>query len=237
LTIHYSLATEQTDIDAIRSLVQEFRKIAVQLPFQEVGDIVEFQGEQCQHEARDDSHRWLKIQAGRYLQAGGHHVSVAPLHIIAFTTQPGDGSEPANVGLCRYPETIQLELPRKQRLRTKLKGWSWSSFCKTQYASDPACGGTSNFVRCHLAIVALLDGIQKRQLATVEVSDESDYWDHRDVRKLAETVGEWNQMVAAVVGQFKDAVGGPEIQAPITEFPNFEHLEAKGRDRLDKPSK
>ncbi len=92
----------------------------------------------------------------------------------------------------------------------------------------------ANFVRCHLSIVELLDASQKRQLAKVEVNDESDYWDHRDVRKLAETVGEWNEMVAAVAGQLKDAAGGFQLEAPITQFSDFEHLEAKGRDRLDK---
>ena len=123
---------------------------------------------------------------------------------------------------------------RVEGLRTGLHGWSWGSFCKTQYASDPKCGGTANFVRCHLAVVHLLDAIQKRQLATVEVSDEGDYWEHRDAQKLAKTVGDWNQMVATVVGQFKDMSGDGAIEAPITEFPDFEHLEAKGLDKLGK---
>ena len=70
-----------------------------------------------------------------------------------------------------------------------------------------------------------------------EVHDESDYWEHRDVRKLAENVGEWNEMVAAVAGKIKDAGVGALIQAPITQFANFEHLEAKGRDKRKKPRK
>ncbi len=233
LTIHYSLSTDRTEVEAIRSLVQEIRQLACGLPFQEVGEILEFQGEACGFEKRDDPHRWLKIQAGRYVEGGGYSDKVTPLHMVAFTAVPGEGSEPANIGFCRYPATIDIERPRKQRLRTKLHGWSWSSFCKTQYASNPTCGGTPNFVRCHLSIVSLLDAIQKRQLAKVEVSDESDYWEHRDVRKLAETVGEWNEMIAAIAGQFKDAALGMSMEAPITQFANFEHLEAKG---LDKPS-
>jgi hypothetical protein len=236
LTIHYGLSTDRTEVSAIRSLVQEIRQLASGLPFQEVGEIVEFQGKACGFEDRDDPHRWLKIQAGRYVEGGGYSNKVSPLHIVAFTTVPGDGSEPANIGFCRFPRSIDIERPRKQRLRTNLHGWTWSSFCKTQYASDPSCGGTPNFVRCHLSIVGLLDAIQKRQLAKVEVSDESDYWEHRDVRKLAETVGEWNELIAAVVGQFKDGPLGTSMEAPITQFANFEHLEAKGRDKFSKPS-
>lgn len=235
LTIHYKLSTERTKVEEIRSAVQEMRQLALRLPFQEVGEILEFKDDECQYEDREDEHRWMKIQAGHYITRGDRHFHVLPVHIIAFTTVPGDGSEPANIGLCRYPVSTHLEAAgRRQRLCTELHGWSWGSFCKTQYASDPKCGGTANFVRCHLAIVHLLDAIQKRQLVKVEVSDEGEYWDHRDAQKLAKTVGDWNQMVAAVVGQFKDASGDGAIDAPITEFADFEHLEAKGREKLDK---
>jgi hypothetical protein len=236
LTIHYGLKTDCTEVEAARSLVQQFREVAKQLPFQSIGEIVEFQGDQCKHGSRDDSHGWLKIQAGQYLQDGDQYAKVYPLHFIAFTAVPGEGSEPTNIGLARYPEFIDIERPRKLRLRTKMPDWSWKVFTKTQYASDPAVGGVPNFVRCHLSVVSLLDAIQKRNLATVTVSDESDYWDHRDVRKLAEVVGEWNEMVAAIAGQFKDAGEGFELHAPITQFATFEHMEARGRDKLDKPT-
>jgi hypothetical protein len=235
LTIHYGLTSDQTDVEAARSLVRQIHQLAKQLPFQEVGDVVEFQNHQCRYDDHDDPERWLKIQAGRYLQKRGHYLKVTPLHVIAFTAIPGEGSEPANIGLCRYPEFVDVERPLKVRLQTNMPGWSWKSFCKTEYASDSARGGVANFVRCHLSIVALLDVIQKRQLARVEVNDEGDYWEHRDVRKLAETVGEWNEMVAAVAGRLKDAVEGFQLDAPITQFPGFEHLEARGRDKLNQP--
>ena len=34
--------------------------------------------------------------------------------------------------------------------------------------------------------------------------------------------------MAAFVGRLKDLLGG-NIDAPITQFPNFEHLEAEGQ--------
>ena len=37
---------------------------------------------------------------------------------------------------------------------------------------------------------------------------------------------------ATVAGQLKDAADGFQVEAPITQFRNFEHLEAKGRDKL-----
>ena len=235
LTIHYKLTTDRTEVESIRDLVRDIRQLALQLPFQAVEDFVEFERAQCQYDDQDDPQRWLKIQAGRYLEHENCSYRVISLHIIAFTTVPGDGSEPANIGFARFADAVQIERAgRKQQLRTNMPGWSWGSFCKTQYASDPECGGVANFVRCHLCVVNLLDAMQKRRLVTVKVNDESDYWDHRDLRKLAETVGEWNQMIAAIAGQFKDALSGVEVQAPITTFPDFEHLEAKGQEKLNK---
>src|ERR1051325_154909 len=108
LTIHYHLSTDHSEVDTIRSLVKEFRQLALALPFQAVEEIVEFREEETSSNDRDDPHRWLKIQASHYLQAGNRYLSVAPLHVIAFTTIPGAGSEPANFGLARYPQTIEL---------------------------------------------------------------------------------------------------------------------------------
>ena len=36
-------------------------------------------------------------------------------------------------------------------------------------------------------------------------------------------------MIAAQAGQLKDLLGD-KVEAPITEFPDFEHLEARGRN-------
>lgn len=235
LTIHYSLTTEVADLDAIRSLVGDMRDIARQLPFQEVSDILEYRDEECRTGKLDDEYRWLKIQAGRYVEGVAGFASVTPRHIVAFMALPGDGCEPANLGLCFYPASATCDRSKK-KVRTNLTGWSWSSCCKTQYASLPDCGGVANFVRCHLAVITLLGAIRDRGLAKIEVSDESDYWDHRDVRKLAATVGEWNEMVAAVAGQIKDAAQGLQIVAPILKHPQFEHLEARGRDKQKKPT-
>lgn len=234
LTIHYRLSTDRTEADDARRLVQEFRRLAQQLLFQEVGTIFEFQDEQCRRQGAEDEHAWLKIQAGQYLQVDGKHLRVEPLHILAFTTLPGAGCEPANFGLARFPAFVSDEHDSRKQTRTNLHGWRWRSFCKTQYASDPAAGGSANFVRCHLSVISLLDAIKNRQLAEVEVSDESDYWEHRDVHRLAAVVGEWNEMIAAVAGQLKDAVSGFELEAPITNYSTFEHLEARGHDRLKK---
>ena len=60
-----------------------------------------------------------------------------------------------------------------------MAGWRWGSFCKTQYASNPACGGVENFLRCHLVVVRLLDFLRATGLVAVEAHDEGGYWEHR----------------------------------------------------------
>jgi len=60
------------------------------------------------------------------------------------------------------------------------------------------------------------------------VTDEGGFWEKRDVRALVQQVGQWNEQMAAIIGQMKDMFGG-DIEAPVTKYPDFEHLEAKGR--------
>jgi hypothetical protein len=150
---------------------------------------------------------------------------VSPSHVIAFATSPGAGCEDANFGLCRYPGIIDVD---GRRIRTGLRGWSWQSFCKTQYASNAECGGVENFLRCHLSLIRLLDHAANLGVLD-EVSDEGDFWEKRDAEALVKEVGQWNQQLAGFVGKLKDQLGC-DFVAPITEYPNFEHLEAKGRD-------
>ena len=240
LTIHYSLKSSTRSPKKARELIAHLRGRALDLPFAQVEDIVELKGEECDFDrrGRNDPHRWLLIQAGQYIErpasgGGTYGYNVAPTHVVAFETLPSDGCEAANFGLCRYPAHIEVTDPdrreQKKRLRTGLSGWTWSSFCKTQYASNSACGGVENFLRCHLAVIKVLD--HAKSLGIVEeVSDEGDFWQDRDVRALAKQVGEWNEMIASFAGELKDLLGD-QVDAEITKYPDFEHLEVAGRGK------
>jgi len=238
LTIHYSLKSSTRSPKKARELVAHLRSRALDLPFAQVEDIVELTGEACDFDQcdRNDPHRWLLIQAGHYIDrpapgGGTYSYRVAPKHVIAFETLPGDGCEPANFGLCRYPAQIEVTDPdwpyRERKLRTGLSGWLWGSFCKTQYASNRDCGGVENFLRCHLAVIRVLDHAKLLRILE-DVSDEGDFWENRDVCALARQVGQWNEMTASFAGELKDLLGN-QVDSQITKFPDFEHLEAAGR--------
>jgi hypothetical protein len=228
LTIHYKFRAAAKGREEARQLVERLRQRALDLPFLEVGPLMEFGGDDCDFNKQppDDPNRWLLVQSSEILIRKPYHYRVTPSHVLAFETYPGEGCEPANFGLVRYPSNIEIE---GQRVRTGMRGWRWRSFCKTQYASDPAVGGVANFLRCHLLVIGMLD--HARDLGILaEVSDEGRYWQKRDAEALAQEVGEWNEMIAANVGKLKDLLSGGGVEAPITDYPDFEHLEAKGRD-------
>lgn len=231
LTIHYTLHGRIRSPMRARDLMERLRSRALDLPFKEVGEVVELAGRECDpgDRDRDDPIRWLLMQAGQLVVVGEQYHQVRPDQLVAFSTWPGEGCEQANFGLGVYPKTTEIEdwSGAKRTLRTGIKHWSWTSFCKTQYASDPALGGVENFLRCHLSVIHLLDHAQALGILE-EVKDEGSYWDNRDVRSLAEEVAQWNEQIAGLVGKMKDSLGG-DIEAAILKFQNFEHLEAKGR--------
>jgi hypothetical protein len=225
LTIHYSLKSDAGDLEQARQQVERLRQAALDLAMSEVGEVVDVAGPACDYQiARDDPLRWLLIQARQLTRIGEGYYLLVPNHVIAFSTWPGPGSEAANFGLALYPDTVETQ---GGELPTGLAGWSWQSFCKTQYASAPDAGGIANFIRCHVTVVRLLD--RAKAIGILDsVKDEGHFWENRDVKALVETVGQWNSHVASLVGQIKDLWKG-NIVAPIAEYPNFEHLEAEGR--------
>ena len=233
LTIHYKLQSDVRTAKQARQLVEQLRKKALDLPFAEVGAVVELKGNACDYHTYDgnNSLRWLAIQAEQHVERESNYYRVKPKHVIAFTADPGEDCEPANFGLCLYPATIFVPDPRTGlncRLRTELNGWCWSSFCKSQYATRH---GLEHFLRCHLSVIRMLDYAKELGILA-SVNDEGDFWEKRDIQALAQEVGSWNEGMAALVRKLKDLFGG-NIEAPITKFPNFEHLEAKGQKPKD----
>lgn len=257
LTIHYRLSLpEKTPLPEVRQKLGALRQCCLDLPFKEVGGLMEFKGEKCDWNKRDreDPHRWFLIQSDTFVnykygrggkpfrvegcENGTYSHSVLPQQIVGFSTWPGEGCEEANIGLCRFPKTVMVanKWSRKNhRLPVGDSKWSWHSFCKTQYSNSPECGGIENFLRCHLSVVAMLDAAKKLGFA-VECNDESGYWEKRDLKALVKEIGQWDAFIAAFGGALKDATEetGLTLEAPITQRKDFEKLEAEGQSLLPK---
>jgi len=132
LTVHYNLRTKTTSVKQAKELLSKLRQRALDLPFAEVGEMVELTGPACNHENHgpDDPLGWLVVQAREFIERpapGGlrHIYSVRPTHVIAFTTLPGQGCEGANFGLCRYPATIEVQTEAGPSRPT----WACPDFC------------------------------------------------------------------------------------------------------------
>jgi len=255
LTIHYRLSLPpKTLLPDVRQKLGALRQACLDLPFKEVGELVEFKDEACnfEHLPREHPNRWFLIQSDTYVnykydrggkpfrvegfENGTYSHNILPQQIVGFSSWPGEGCEQANVGLCRFPKSTII--PNKwsgknHRLPVGDGQWTWGSFCKTQYANSPECGGIENFLRCHLSVVAMLDAAKKLGFA-VECNDESGYWKNRDLEALVKEIGQWDAFIAAFGGALKDATGGSglQLEAPILERKDFEKLEAEGQPLL-----
>jgi len=238
LTIHYSLKARGGDAHA-RKLITALHQAAQDLPFKELGGVVDLSGGECNHNQRhqDDPLSWMLIQAQESVEIVSKRAGqsfqawqrVTPTCLIGFTTWPGDGCEEANFGLCQFPAVVETA---DGPLKTRLSGWRWSSYCKTEYSNNPNCGGLPNFLQCHLSVIALLD--KAKALGCLEhVGDEGEFWEKRDLQALSVQVGLSDQMIAAFGGLLKDLTGdGSTVEVAVGKYPDFEQLEATGHNKL-----
>ncbi|MGA2501749.1 MAG: hypothetical protein ABSH20_28750 [Tepidisphaeraceae bacterium] len=63
LTIHYRLKHNTRTATIVRQMVEQLRQRALDLPFKQVGPLIELTGDACdfQKRPRDDPNRWLQI--------------------------------------------------------------------------------------------------------------------------------------------------------------------------------
>jgi hypothetical protein len=184
----------------------------------------------------------LKTSHSRQFKYGAYETRVMPLHAIGFFAWPGEGCESMDIGIGLLPETVTIEKKTIEKqffqpfwaaagqvLKTKSKGWSGRGFCKTQYANDPRCGGMQNFIRCHLLVVAALDAAKELGFG-VEVTDEGNFWQNRNVEALVKEIGQWDKILAAMFGAFQGAAEktGMKVESPLQGRPDFERLEHEG---------
>jgi hypothetical protein len=234
LTVHYEFRAAASAASEVIERLSALRRRAVELPFDAVSELVRFgetdltgpwpmrglafprledvvdvaarserQDIYCRHTGISGDDRWRVDVPLRF-----------PVLAVGFSVAPGPGSEPAAFGLAtmRPPGTT---------------GWSWHSFCKTQYASNH---GEDNFLRCHQSVVAVLDAARELDFDVV-VHDEGGYWESRDARALLMRVGDMNRIVARFAGAFVDHVrdagaDSRQVQGEIFQHPDFERLES-----------
>jgi hypothetical protein len=144
---------------------------------------------------------------------------------FAFVVAPGAQCEPAIFGFVAPGSRTRLGDPDDDLHPGE---WFWSGACKTQYASMIS---DAHLIKCHVGLVRVLDHASTLGI-TVEVEDETGYWEHRSAEKLINAVRDMNRVIARFAGAIHDQIGDEhQIDAPIFEHPEFEHLEMENVER------
>jgi hypothetical protein len=222
VTIHFKLrAPPETELAEAKEIMTQIRQRALRYRSAERVDAV--------LPLREDAQALRKGRALRFFPEPGQsrwsgEVALPPVYGFVLPVIVGEDCEPLWLGLGRYPLVVMVE---GKWHRTRLPGWRWKGFCKTQFAS---LHGWEHFRRCHLAVLGLLEAA-RRLGCRVTVFDEGEYWPGRNEAKLRRNVEEMNCAIAGAAGAMKDfdkAMDAAGVQSLIFAHPQFEHLEAKG---------
>jgi len=225
LTVYYNLALPGDQPEArVCAILEALQGTALELAVEQITPLRRIEGSDCEgFERQEVGLEWLiRCFAARPVEDprdSRRALTVAPTAAYGFGAVVGR-CEPVILGLGRYPSTIEDAGTQQP---TALEGWSWHACTKTQYASVRSI---DHFVRCHRAVIALLDAARALDLE-VEVRDDSGYWDHRDEGRLVESVESWNSIVARIAGRVADGMEATELKVNSAVFhhPEFERLE------------
>jgi hypothetical protein len=214
LTIHYTLTLKDDVTSApIHEMARRTADYAHKIGCAEVGELLRAD------ESTDDARLLFRIGKRK----DRCFSSVPPWRGWLVAVLPGNGCETAVFGLCQYP--ARAEHDGRLVLTGFTGGWRFHSFCKTQYAGEH---GLDNFIKCHLMVVSLLD-FWRSMGVSVRVNDEGGYWKTRSLEVLRSELHDYDRLVAAMGGMFKDVEGGLAVKSPIFDYRNFERLEHEGQ--------
>lgn len=215
LTIHYKFKFKGT-VGELTNKLEQLRQKCLDLPFAEVGKVERkeitktairvWNGTQYQPdittETRDKAIAKFGLDAWNIVKAmdyDNHDCPLQPCSLVALSLWPGEGCESSDLGFYKRP--------RQQY-------WRCREFCKTQYAAE--------FVRCHLLVVKMIDLAKKVGLEIVDIHDEGEYYETRDINKLAESINASTAMIESVLGVLNAGLPeGTAIEAPIEKSKNY----------------
>lgn len=224
LTIHYTVKFDGT-AKQLQKKLERIRQSCLDLPFEEVGEKIETVNitrdiietwdrlqEMLTHPNNSQDNiakrdmimeklgvtSWRMVELGESRQEGNRYwKEVRPTTMVSLYLWPGEGCESSELNF--------------QRIRGK---FVCESFCKTQYSEQ--------FVNCHLLVIQLLDML-KAEGFDVDVYDEGEYWETRDMKVLAKSINEFTALLSDVAGGLQAAAqqNGMILEATIEKCQNY----------------
>jgi hypothetical protein len=207
-----------TPVDDVRAKLHALREFAGTLDFEKVVGPTEYTIDQLiDLDERDYAKIVISTLCGDLPDFYGTPSREACA--VVFVALPGTGCESAMFGFVAPGSRRSFGDPDEDLHPGE---WFWSGACKTQYASTIS---DDHLVKCHLGLVRLLEHASTLGI-TVDVHDETGYWEHRSIEKLLDAVRDMNRVIARFAGAIHDRLGEEHgIDAPIFDHPEFEHLE------------
>jgi hypothetical protein len=230
LTLHFSLSLPATTPrDEVTDRLRQLHSAATHLALERVGPLTITSPLGTDPQSRDQLSEMFELWAWLQLDPGTTGVSEDALpDAVGFAVLLGAQAEAAVLGLAWIPPVDD----DWHLLPDEPSSWRWHSACKTQYASNES---EDHFVTCHTTLVALLDEAVRLGFI-VDVTDEGEYWESRDVDRLRSRVRDMNGLIAQLGGALHDAIGQDHsVEAAIFAHPEFERLEMEPLTRLRSP--
>lgn len=230
LTIHYNIEFTGT-AKQLQAKLEKIRQACMDLPFEQVGEKVKtvkitqkiidaWNGLQDKYtypyntdenlENRDKEMEklgvttWQMIESEKMgTQIGEIREKAKPTTVVSLYLWPGKGCESTELNFYKKDGKFVCD-----------------SFCKTQYAE--------HFVQCHLLVIQLLDMLKTEGFTMVDIDDEGEYWETKDISVLAKNINESTALISSVLGGLQSKIKGKTemtIEAPIEKCQNYMKVE------------
>jgi len=224
LTIHWKFRFEGNKEEA-KSILLSIREKLADWPLAELSPLWELDyskdfndDEENKSKAGDglNDYRWAKIQyqppdicrKGKDGMRTWSRSNIYPKYKgWVFMAWAGEGCEPTNIGLISHSGKL----------------WRGHAFTKTQYAED--------FVKCHLLVIKILD-LCKIAGIVKSVHDEGDYWETRDLTKLAKNINDSTAFISQISCILSQKFPG-QIMSPIDNCKNILNVENNPKKEED----
>ena len=221
LTIHYDISFKGTQKQLIKKL-EKIRSACMDLPFEEVGKIKSVKITKNHIKVFN----WIQSMLN-YPNNNRDNLNMRDLIMEMLGTstlemvQLGEFKQENNRIWRKQKPTTLVSLPlwagegcegSDVNFEKRDKKWICKSFCKTQYATE--------FVKCHLLVITLFD-MFKAEGFEVEISDEGDYWETRDLKVLGKNINDYTGLLTGFAKTLKENFGGNVIVSEIDNCKNY----------------
>jgi hypothetical protein len=178
-TIHFAFRPLNEPRTLVREIIDQLHDHVVKSPIAYCSEILEFNSNRLETSRFTSIPIELQASACKVERQGETWTRQIPIELIGFWCTPTIKSESVCFGFARY------NVPRGRNQEAwEMLEWSWRGFCKSISPNNPMSEEIHRCIKTHLLTVLVLDKAVALGVY-VDVTDETGYWLHRNVEKVA----------------------------------------------------